>query len=245
MLGKNDSLEVVLNPAHDPGADKRGLLIRRSGQVFSRGEDTGGACLQTHLQESLPERRWRSFGSTSLVYRYLPPRSNLPRRKARPNREKPAAWRRQSPARRQRTRLARYRAADRLPARGPPRGPFRRRETAAHRSRLWRESRAFRVEQASECDVPSSASRPTSAATALPDPAPSPPCTGSRFINMNLDVCGRLERARARETIFQAVLRSARWFSVEGTRGSFEVIRIVVMPARLAVTVTRSCISSV
>ena len=27
MLGKNDSLEVVLNPAHDPGADKRGLLI--------------------------------------------------------------------------------------------------------------------------------------------------------------------------------------------------------------------------
>ena len=145
MLGKDDSLEVVLNPAHDPGADKRGLL--RSGQVFSRGEDTGGACLQTRLQESLPERRWRRRGSTSLVYRHLPPRSNLPRRRARPSRERPAAWRRQSPARRPRTRSARCRAADRPPARGRRPAPFRRSETAAHRSRPGRQSRAVSGEQ--------------------------------------------------------------------------------------------------
>ena len=33
MLGKHDSFKVVLDPATDPGADKRGLL--RSGQVLS------------------------------------------------------------------------------------------------------------------------------------------------------------------------------------------------------------------
>ena len=41
MLGKDNSFEVVLDPARDPGADKRGL--QRSGQVFSIWEDTGGA----------------------------------------------------------------------------------------------------------------------------------------------------------------------------------------------------------
>src|SRR5437899_2614369 len=41
MLGKYDPFEVVLDPATDPGADKRGLLW--SGQALSRGEDTGGA----------------------------------------------------------------------------------------------------------------------------------------------------------------------------------------------------------
>ena len=40
MLGKHDLFEVVLDPATDPGADKRGLL--RSGQVLSTGKDTGG-----------------------------------------------------------------------------------------------------------------------------------------------------------------------------------------------------------
>ncbi len=33
MLGKHDSFKVVLDPATDPGADKRGLLW--SGQVLS------------------------------------------------------------------------------------------------------------------------------------------------------------------------------------------------------------------
>jgi len=47
MLGKDDTLEVVLDPARDPGADKRGLY--GSGQVFSIREDTGGA-------RSLPAR---------------------------------------------------------------------------------------------------------------------------------------------------------------------------------------------
>ncbi len=46
MLGEDDFLEIVLDPATDPGADKRGTL--RSGQVLSAifvlGEDTGGAC---------------------------------------------------------------------------------------------------------------------------------------------------------------------------------------------------------
>jgi hypothetical protein len=65
--------------------------------------------LQTRPRESLPERRWRKHGSTSLVYRYLPPRSNLPPRKARPSRERPAAWRRRSPARPPRTRSAQCR----------------------------------------------------------------------------------------------------------------------------------------
>src|SRR5271157_6179324 len=42
MLGKDDALKVVLKPATDPGADKRGLL--RSGQVLPIEENTGGAC---------------------------------------------------------------------------------------------------------------------------------------------------------------------------------------------------------
>ncbi len=33
MLGKDDTFKVVLDPATDPGADKRGL--DRSGQVLS------------------------------------------------------------------------------------------------------------------------------------------------------------------------------------------------------------------
>ena len=33
MLAEDDSFEVVLDPATDPGADKRGLL--RSGEVLS------------------------------------------------------------------------------------------------------------------------------------------------------------------------------------------------------------------
>ena len=36
MLGKDNTLEVVLDPARDPGADKRGLY--RSGEVFSAGK---------------------------------------------------------------------------------------------------------------------------------------------------------------------------------------------------------------
>ena len=41
MLGKDDPFEVVLDPATDPGADKRGLFW--SGQVPSQTRDTGGA----------------------------------------------------------------------------------------------------------------------------------------------------------------------------------------------------------
>ena len=43
MLGKDNSFEVVLDPARDPGADKRGLSCgpARSSPI---GEDTGGAC---------------------------------------------------------------------------------------------------------------------------------------------------------------------------------------------------------
>jgi len=41
MLGKNDLFKVVLDPARDPGADKRGLLW--SGQVLPKWKNTGGA----------------------------------------------------------------------------------------------------------------------------------------------------------------------------------------------------------
>ena len=41
MLGKDDAFKVVLDPATDPGADKRGLL--RSGEVSTQSRDTGGA----------------------------------------------------------------------------------------------------------------------------------------------------------------------------------------------------------
>jgi hypothetical protein len=41
VLGEDDAFKVVLNPATDPGADKRGLF--RSGQVPAFGKDTGGA----------------------------------------------------------------------------------------------------------------------------------------------------------------------------------------------------------
>ena len=42
MLGEDDAFKVVLDPATDPGADKRGL--NRSGQVLALWENTGGAC---------------------------------------------------------------------------------------------------------------------------------------------------------------------------------------------------------
>src|SRR5271165_4902159 len=42
MLGKHDPFKVVLDPATDPGADKRGLFWSRP--VLPQGEDTGGAC---------------------------------------------------------------------------------------------------------------------------------------------------------------------------------------------------------
>jgi hypothetical protein len=52
MLGKDDTFKVVLDPATDPGADKRGLLW--SGEVLSNGENTGGA-------NSLPSSRPKMF----------------------------------------------------------------------------------------------------------------------------------------------------------------------------------------
>jgi len=63
MLGKHDPFKVVLDPATDPGADKRGLLW--SGQVPAFGKDTGGACFPAHPPaEFLPQRRWRKRDST-------------------------------------------------------------------------------------------------------------------------------------------------------------------------------------
>ncbi len=95
-------LMIPVRTSADSIAVRPGLLPRRRHRR---------SLLQTRPRESLPERRWRRHGSTSLVYRYLPPRSNLPRRRARPSRERPAAWRRRSPARRPRTRSARCRAS--------------------------------------------------------------------------------------------------------------------------------------
>ncbi len=56
LLGKHDPFKVVLDPATDPGADKRGLL--RPGQVPSHGEDTGGAKPPAVLPGLLPQKRW-------------------------------------------------------------------------------------------------------------------------------------------------------------------------------------------
>src|SRR6185437_8652252 len=63
MLRKDDSFKVVLNPANDPGADKRGLS--RSGQALSRREDTGGADSQPGLRDYTPEGA--SIGATQLI----------------------------------------------------------------------------------------------------------------------------------------------------------------------------------
>ena len=104
MLGEDDSFKVVLDPATDPGADKRGLL--RSGQVlrplcYWRGHRR--SLLPADPAGLLPQRRWHRRGSTHLVYRYLPPGSNLPSRTARPSRERPAASKLPPPARPPRT----------------------------------------------------------------------------------------------------------------------------------------------
>src|ERR1700733_10695719 len=58
MLGEDDAFEVVSNPGQYPGADKRGLF--ESGQVLSRGKNTGGAC-------SLPSFRNRFLGRDRLL----------------------------------------------------------------------------------------------------------------------------------------------------------------------------------
>ena len=63
MLGKHDPFKVVLDPATDPGADKRGLL--RSGQVLSIREDTGGACSLPTLRNS--SRKGAGIGAAQLI----------------------------------------------------------------------------------------------------------------------------------------------------------------------------------
>src|SRR5208282_3484492 len=60
MLAKHDSFKVILNPACDPGADKRGLL--RSRKVLSMREDTGGARLP-----NLRFRKGAGIGATQLL----------------------------------------------------------------------------------------------------------------------------------------------------------------------------------
>src|ERR1700723_3814262 len=54
MLGEDDAFEVVSNPGQYPGADKRGLF--ESGQVLSRGKNTGGACSLPSLRNRFPGR---------------------------------------------------------------------------------------------------------------------------------------------------------------------------------------------
>ena len=64
MLGKHDPFKVVLDPATDPGADKRGLLW--SGQVPAFGRDTGGACsLPTPQRNS--SRKGAGIGAAQLI----------------------------------------------------------------------------------------------------------------------------------------------------------------------------------
>jgi len=63
LLGKHDTFEVVLYPATDPGADKRGLL--RSGQVLSTREDTGGARSLPTLRNS--SREGTGIGTAQLI----------------------------------------------------------------------------------------------------------------------------------------------------------------------------------
>ncbi len=251
MLGEDDAFKVVLDPAHDPGADKRGLLW--SGQVPASRGGHRRSLLPAVLAEFLPQRRWHRRGSTRLVYRYLPRRSNLRRRTARPSRERPAGSRLPPPVPPPRTRSAQCRAADKLPARDPPPAPSRRSRNsgtseptcAAISSRLagCPRSRFRDLGSARHSRFPtpcSSVSSPTSAATAFADPAPSPPCTGSRFSIWISTAAEIPSSPSASSTIFHAVLRPS-----VGTRRSFEVIRIAVAPAACAETVTRSCISSV
>ena len=63
LLGEYDPFEVVLNPATDPGADKRGLL--RSGQVLVTGEDTGGAISLLSSLNSF--RKGAGIGTAQLI----------------------------------------------------------------------------------------------------------------------------------------------------------------------------------
>ena len=63
MLAEHNSLEVVLYPARDPGADKRGLLT--SGQVLVICEDTGGACSLLCLRNT--SRKGARIGAAQLV----------------------------------------------------------------------------------------------------------------------------------------------------------------------------------
>jgi hypothetical protein len=88
--------------------------------------------------------------------------------------------------------------------------------------------------------VSSSLSRPTRAATAFAEPAPSPPWMGRRFSMWIATLAGVPKSSSASDTIFHAVLR----LSV-GTRGSLEVRLMDVVGAEWAVTVTKSCSSNV
>ena len=96
--------------------------------------------------------------------------------------------------------------------------------SAATRSR----SSALRVN-------PSSRSRPSRAAAALADPAPSPPWMGRRFSMWIVTAAAMPRTASVRSAVFHAVLRLSR-----GTRPSFEVSDMRLDSARAAVTVTRS-----
>ena len=63
MLAEGDSLEVVLDPARDPGADKRGLV--RSRPVLPLREDTGGARLVPVPRDS--SREGAGIGTAQLI----------------------------------------------------------------------------------------------------------------------------------------------------------------------------------
>jgi len=64
MLGKHDPFKVVLDPATDPGADKRGLLWSRKVPAF--GRDTGGACFLP-VPSRKPTRKGASVSATQLT----------------------------------------------------------------------------------------------------------------------------------------------------------------------------------
>src|ERR1035441_4815564 len=63
MLGKDYAFKVVLDPARNPGADKRGLLW--SGQVLSIWENTGGACFRPTPRNS--SRKGAGIGTAQLI----------------------------------------------------------------------------------------------------------------------------------------------------------------------------------
>src|ERR1700691_2639530 len=63
MLGEDDAFKVVRDPAQYPGADKRGLLW--SGQVLSKGENTGGACSRPALRNRF--RKGAGIGAAQLI----------------------------------------------------------------------------------------------------------------------------------------------------------------------------------